>query len=45
MRNDFADESGNVNTSLPISAGQTIFTKIDNGTLVEFNIIYQGEII
>ena len=37
MRDGFADENGNMNTSLPISAGQNVFTKTE--IILKFGIM------
>lgn len=39
----FCDESGNINTSLPVSEGKMVFTETSSGTLVEFKLIYATE--
>lgn len=39
----FSDEEGNLNTALPISKSVNVFTKTDNGTLVEFKMFYVSE--
>lgn len=36
----FCDENGKLNSELPISKGQIVFTKTNNGTRVEFKMIY-----
>lgn len=39
----FCDENGNFNAELPVSKGQISFTVTENGTLVEFKMIYPSE--
>ena len=36
----FCDENGKLNNKLPVSKGQIVFTKTENGTRVEFKMIY-----
>lgn len=36
----FCDENGNLNNELPVSKGQIAFTKTENGTRVEFKMIF-----
>lgn len=40
----FCDENGNINSALPTSKGHTIFTETENGTRVDFKMIYASEI-
>ncbi len=39
----FCDEEGNINPTLPVSKGSTVFSPTSNGTLVEFRMIYPSE--
>jgi len=39
----FCDENGKLNNELPVSKGQIAFTKTENGTKVEFKMIYPTE--
>ena len=39
----FCDDNGNVISELPTSKGQIVFTETENGTRVEFKMIYQTE--
>jgi uncharacterized protein YndB with AHSA1/START domain len=39
----FCDENGNLNNELPVSKGQITFAKTENGTSVEFKMIYPTE--
>lgn len=43
LKDGFCDEEGNLNPDLPASEGTNAFTKTDNGTLVEFKMIYSSE--
>jgi uncharacterized protein YndB with AHSA1/START domain len=43
IKDSFCDERGNVNASLPVSIGSIIFTQTNNGTLVEFKMVYSSE--
>ena len=36
----FCDENGKLNNELPVSKGQIAFTKTENGTRVEFKMIF-----
>lgn len=36
----FCDENGKLNNELPVSKGQIVFAKTENGTRVEFKMIY-----
>jgi uncharacterized protein YndB with AHSA1/START domain len=36
----FCDENGNLNTELPVSKGQIVFTETENGSRVDFKMIY-----
>lgn len=39
----FCDENGNINKELPVSKGQISFTPTQNGTLVQFKMLYPTE--
>jgi uncharacterized protein YndB with AHSA1/START domain len=39
----FCDEQGNINTALPVSKGEMVFTPTARGTRVEFSMVYQQE--
>ena len=39
----FCDENGKMNNELPLSKGQITFAKTENGTRVEFKMIYPTE--
>ncbi len=39
----FCDENGNVISELPTSKGQIVFSETENGTRVDFKMIYQTE--
>lgn len=39
----FCDENGNINKELPVSTGQMVFTPIQNGTRVNFKMVYPSE--
>jgi uncharacterized protein YndB with AHSA1/START domain len=39
----FCDENGKLNNELPVSKGQIVFTRTENGTRVEFKMIYPTE--
>jgi uncharacterized protein YndB with AHSA1/START domain len=39
----FCDENGNINTALPVSKGDLVFTPTAAGTRVEFRMVYQQE--
>jgi uncharacterized protein YndB with AHSA1/START domain len=39
----FCDENGKLNNELPVSKGQIAFSKTDNGTRVDFKMIYPTE--
>lgn len=43
MEDFFCDENGLVNTELPVSKGRMAFAETDNGTRVEFKMIYPSE--
>ena len=43
IKDSFCNEEGNVNTSLPVSTGSIVFTQTNNGTLVEFKMVYSSE--
>lgn len=43
MEDVFCDENGNLAEGLPASKGQVTFTATDNGTLVEFRMVYNTE--
>jgi uncharacterized protein YndB with AHSA1/START domain len=39
----FCDENGKVNTTLPVSKGEMVFTKTTSGTKVDFKMYYATE--
>lgn len=39
----FCDENGNLNSELPVSDGRSVFSKTDEGTMVEFTLKYATE--
>ena len=43
INDNFCDEEGIVNTSLPVSKGIIVFTPTASGTLVEFKMFYSNE--
>jgi uncharacterized protein YndB with AHSA1/START domain len=43
IKDSFCDAEGNIDSSLPVSHGQNVFTKTNNGILVEFKMIYRTE--
>ena len=43
LEDAFCDEDGNINKGLPSSKGQVSFSKTDNGTSVDFKMIYNTE--
>jgi uncharacterized protein YndB with AHSA1/START domain len=43
IKDGFCDVEGNLNPSLPVSVGTIAFTKTNNGTLVEFKMVYSSE--
>jgi uncharacterized protein YndB with AHSA1/START domain len=43
IKDSFCDEKGTINTSLPVSEGQNVFTKTADGTRVEWKMIYPDE--
>jgi uncharacterized protein YndB with AHSA1/START domain len=43
IKDSFCDEEGNINSSLPVSAGTIAFAKTSSGTLVEFKMFYSNE--
>ncbi len=43
MEDAFCDEHGVINTELPVSTGQMVFTQTPNGTRVEFKMTYATE--
>ncbi len=43
MEDAFCDEEGKVNAALPVSKGKNVFTKTENGTRVEWKMIYATE--
>ena len=43
LEDGFCDEEGNINPDLPMSRGKVSFTKIPNGTRVEFKMTYATE--
>lgn len=43
IKDSFCDEQGNINPSLPVSIGTITFTTKENGTLVEFKMVYSSE--
>lgn len=43
MEDAFCDERGIINTELPVSAGQMVFTGTPKGTRVEFKMTYATE--
>ena len=43
LEDSFCDENGNFNKELPVSKGQIAFTETQNGTRVDFKMIYPTE--
>lgn len=43
IEDSFCDENGTINTELPVSKGKNVFTQTENGTRVEFKMIYPTE--
>jgi uncharacterized protein YndB with AHSA1/START domain len=43
VEDSFSDENGNINDDLPIARGEIKFSESNNGTLVEFKMIYPTE--
>jgi len=43
IENAFCDENGKLNNELPVSKGHITCTKTENGTRVEFKMIYPTE--
>lgn len=43
MEDAFCDEEGKVNAALPVSKGKNVFTKTENGTRVEWKMLYATE--
>jgi uncharacterized protein YndB with AHSA1/START domain len=43
LEDGFCDEHGNMNTAMPMTKGQNVFTKTETGTRVDFKLIYSSE--
>jgi uncharacterized protein YndB with AHSA1/START domain len=43
VKDSFCDENGKIDTNLPVSKGQNVFTETSTGTRVEFKLIYPTE--